>query len=174
MTNAAAQLSTEEPTAGPVVIEWDPDHKREVEAAKRQYQAARARGDSIVTLDGHPVTSFRPALAAFRAVPSLNDNQVHIRIIDDSGDRSIIWDSTHQGEVDAAARIFAEYLAKGWKGYAISRDGSLKRRVLVFSALAEEIVLVDPKDDSNKISKTKVQFIREFGSLQALPKTWKG
>ena len=78
------------------------------------------------------------------------------------------------GEVDAAAKIFADYLAKGWKGYAISRDGSLKRRILVFSPAAEEIVLVDPKDESQKITKTKQQFIREFGSVQALPKTWKG
>ena len=164
----------EEPTVGPLVVEWDPERPREVEAAKRQYQAARARGDQIEQLDGTVVSVFRPTLAAFRALPGQRAGHVHIRIIDDSGDRSIVWDATHRGEVDAAAKIFADYLAKGWKGYAISRDGSLKRRILVFSPAAEEIVLVDPKDESQKITKTKQQFIREFGSVQALPKTWKG
>ena len=64
-------------------------------------------------------------------------------MIDETGDRRLIWDSTKPHEVKDAVSLFDEYIKKGWKAYAIDTKGNRGKRISRFDAATEEIFFDD-------------------------------
>ena len=150
------------------VVEWDDSKLKEIEEAKVKYQQARREHRRITTLEGTPVEGFRANLLAFRILqPELSETQFTVRLINDTGDELLIWDSIVKSEVAEAGKVFTEYLEKGWKAYAVTPDGKLGQRIVKFDAALEEVHFADKK--TLKLD----AFVKSFKQVQVLPKTRK-
>ena len=149
-----------------MVIEWNGSNKREVEEAKTLYRSARKEGRIIVDMAGAIVQGFKASLLGFCIMEkALSDTQFSMRIINETGDQLVVWDSNIKKEVKEAEKLFTEYLGKGWKAYAINQNGDRGRRITHFNAELEEVTF----DDKEKMSISK--FAESFGKVQMLPKT---
>lgn len=173
-------------------IEWDPEDKKQIENAKSYYIKAKKEFRIIVDLKDTPVEHFKPSLEGFiiKEVQT-NVNEFAMRIYDETGDRRYMWDSTDISQIKEAAKLFNEYIAKGWKAYAIEASGKKRRRIFEFDASKEELVFQDissteimEKFDKKAIeldskhsmtSKEKLEkFVKSFKQINVLPKKYPG
>jgi len=163
----------------PMIVEWDDNLPKEVEDAKKVYQAARAQQRTITTLEGALIEHFHPRLLGFRIEgPSLASNQFAARFFNETGDETLVWDSSDSKEVKEAAERFTKYLNKGYRAFAVSADGALKRQITHFNADLEEITFVEVRSQATFTEKVK-DFIKAFAPLpapvvQVLPPTYPG
>jgi hypothetical protein len=174
-------------------VEWDDDNKKEIEEAKRVYQKAKTQGRRIVLADDESkvVEFFRPTLKGFVVKETeLLDGQFSFRIIDDTGDRRLVWDLREQAQVLEASKLFSEYLDKGWRAYAIDAEGNKRRRIRSFNAEKEEIlfeeltsseILTNFADKMKKdIPKPELKasklarFVEAFKQTLMVPRTYPG
>jgi len=148
-------------------VEWDPKNKKEIEESKKIYQQAKKEYRKIVDLDGQPISCFKPELLRFliKAI-ELKEGQFELRFFDETGDRRLIWDSKSRGEIKEASKIFEDYIKKGWRAYAISKDGKLKNRIRSFNADTEEIIF-----DEESLKNTFKEFVKTFTEVKMLPAT---
>lgn len=151
-------------------ISWDDSNRKEVENAKKYYQEARKQNRKVLDKEGDIVEFFHPSLRdIIISETELHEHEFSSRIIDDSGDRRIIWDSRDKEQVRDAFKIFNEYLEKGWRAYAVDSSGKKKKRVYSFKAAQEELY-IDEKDKAISLKK----FVNSFKKLEVLPKTYPG
>lgn len=149
-----------------LVVEWDDSKLKEIEDAKTIYRQARQAGRVIVDMVGNTIDGFKSSLKSFKVLEkALSETQFSMRIINDTGDELVIWDSNIKKEVKEAGKLFEKYLNKGWKAYAINDDGTKGIRIVSFDADLEEVVF----DDKTSINIKK--FAESFGKVQLLPKT---
>lgn len=151
-------------------IEWDFLNKKEVEDSKKIYQQARREGRLITNLTGEEITFFHPNMLGFLIKEKeLTENQSSFRIFDETGDRRIIWDSKNPLETQDAENLFAEYIKKGWRAYAISSDLKVRKRLLMFNPTTEEILF-----EEKTLRETLSSFVSKFKEIKMLPKTIPG
>ena len=149
-----------------LVVEWDDSNLKEIEDAKTIYRQARQAGRIIVDMVGGTIGGFRASLKAFKVLEkALSDTQFSMRIINETGDELVIWDSNIKKEVNEASKLFEKYLKKGWRAYAINDDGTTGIRIVSFDSDLEEVIF----DDKTSINIKK--FAESFGKVQLLPKT---
>lgn len=152
-------------------VEFDPRKRKQVDEAKQRYIQARREGRAILRAnDGVPVNSFADVGDGFIiAEAEVGEGCLAMHFIDDSGDQRIIWDLRDKKQVAEAAKKFNEYVAKGWKPYAIDRKGKRGRRIFGFDAHEEEVIFED------KTTKEKlVDFVKKFAEVKVLPRTYPG
>jgi hypothetical protein len=154
------------------LIDWDSNNRNEVEKAKLLYQQARRVKRSIFFTDtGLIVPCFKPEHEAYLVKKSaLSDSQFEMRILDETGDRLIVWDSENHQEVQDAYKMFKEYLDKGWRAYAIGDGGKKTKRIFSFDPETEEIHFDEKKSVLEKLS----SFARNFKEIQMTPATRPG
>jgi hypothetical protein len=152
-------------------IEWDTTNKKEIEDAKKYYQRARAEKRTITTIEDIPVTCFNPNLGTLLIKNTeLKETEFEMRIFDETGDRRLIWDSTDTDMIKDAAKMFKEYIKKGWRAYAIGFKGRPNKRVYDFDPEAEELFF----DESGSIKEKLSKFIESFKEIKVIPKTRPG
>lgn len=155
-------------------IEWDVASKKEVEGAKAYYRMARQEGRQVEDLDGNVVVAFKPALQGIVIkATELMPTQFAMRIHDKTGDRRLIWDASDPKQINEAAKIFNEYLGKGWKAYVIGDDGKHGQRIYGFDAESQELFFDEQKVSlKQKLSK----FVETFKvkEIKVLPRTYAG
>lgn len=152
-------------------IEFNPKSIKEIDEAKRKYIQARKEGRSVLHPDTRePLGSFPSDLGGF-IIDDTNTKagDFAIHFIDGSGDQRIIWDIRDKQQLKEAKKKFDEYVAKGWKPYAINRDGKRGRRIFSFDDKAEEIVFED-KTTREKLA----NFSTKFKEVKMLPRTYPG
>jgi len=145
---------------------WDDSKLKEIEQAKALYRQARKDGRKIVDLKGGVVEGFRSNLLGFRILEKeYTNSQFSLLVVNETGDELVVWDSSVKKEVKEAAKLFAKYLDKGCKAYAVEPDGDKGRRIMSFDADLEEITFQD------KGVMSISGFAKAFGKAQILPKT---
>jgi hypothetical protein len=151
-------------------VEWDQTSKKEVEEAKTKYRQARQEHRKMLKLDGEELLCFRPDLGGFFICEKqLKEGQFAARIIDDSGDRRLVWDSNDHREVEEAFKTFQDYIDKGWRAYAVGEDGQKGRRIHRFSADRQEVFF----DETGVGTKIR-DFIDKISEVRLAPKTYPG
>lgn len=152
-------------------IEFDPRNRKQTDEAKTKYIAAKADGRSVL----HPESGARiERWADVRdgfvvAEPETQPHELALRILDDTGDQRIVWDLRDKKQIEEAKRKFDELVSKGWKPYAIDRNGNKGRRIYAFDAVKEELIFDD------KTTKVKLKdFASKFKRVEVLPKTTPG
>jgi len=176
-----------------VSIGWNPENFKEVNEAKKIYLKARREGRKILDLKGNVIDRFHPSMGMIIIKEvEVNDGKVAMRIFDKTGDRRIIWDSRDPDEVAEAKRNFDEYINKGWKAYAVSKEDNRSRRIYKFDPLKEEIE-IDERTTEDKLTSLKsviknnkapedkrtvkqklAAFVEQFKEVKLMPKTFPG
>lgn len=180
-------------------VSFDLKSKREIEYAKSLYQMAK-RSKRHIVVNGKDAESFRDCAGGQFTIEALGHRdlgQCSIHIFDATGDRRIMWRPDRPDEVKDAAKLFKEYLAKGWKAYAVHRVDPHQRglRVYDFDPDLDEVVfddrtLLDKLKNFDKIitagkttntgeAKTTIRqklqkFVESFDEVKLLPKTYPG
>lgn len=150
-------------------VAWDPDSSSQIDEAKLIYRDARQKLLKIVDEQDQPLEFFLPRSGFFKiAGKELADGQVKMHILDETGDRTLVWNSKDDVEVEEAAKVFADYLARGWKAYAVKNDGEKQRRIRKFNPELQEVEF-----DEGPVMKFK-QFLGAMKKVQMLPKTYPG
>jgi len=123
------------------LIDWEQDNRKDVERAKLKYQQARRDKREIVLTDTEkPIVCFKPEHESYLVKKSkLSSTQFEMRILDETGDRLLVWDSKDPLEVQDAIKLFQKYIEKGWRAYAIGDSGKKTKRVYSFNSETEEI-----------------------------------
>jgi len=172
-------------------LEWDNTDKRQVEEAKKVYQEARKSGRLITDIDGKTIANFHPSLQGFIIKETeLKENEFAVRVLDETGDRRLIWDASDPDQIKEAARLFDEYLKKGWRAYSVDTKGEKRRKILRFDVDTLEIFFVEKtakeivtnfaetikKEEVNEISKQdKISnFIKAYKDIKLVPRTFPG
>ena len=160
-------------TISPTRVAWNPANKKEVDEAKKVYISAKRSGKQIlkpVERNGKeeriPVSKWTELSDEFIMDVPLKEGEVFMRILDESGDKRIIWNSNDPEQVKDAAKLFAEFLSKGWRAYAIGADGKQGKRIRAFSAETEEIFF----EESSLATKLK-DFVKQFPTIEVGAKT---
>jgi len=170
----AASLASSKLNYGNLLVEWDDNSLKEVEEAKKIYQKARLQQRLIVNLNGTPIEFFHPSLLGFEIRgKALNEGQFSVRILNEKGDETLIWDSNDPQEIAEAAAKFSSYLNKGWTAYAVSPDGRFKRKIKFFDSATLEITFQEPGKEKSFKEKLS-SFVGKFPALTMLPKTYPG
>lgn len=158
----------------PQIVEWDDNISKEVEEAKKIYQQARREQREIITLAGQTIEFFHPSLKGFEIKgKALKLGEFSVRILNEKGDETLIWDSNDPDEIEEAAKIFSDYLNKGWTPYAVSPNGDLKRKVRYFNPELMEVTFVEPGKEKTFTQKLR-DFVQAFPAVTMLPKTYPG
>jgi len=159
------------------IYEWDTNNKNHNEKFKLIFQEAKFKENRKIfsPIDGKtPLSCFREVLEAKGFVigeTELKEGQFALHFINESGDIRLIWDSQSKKEVKEAKEKFEEYIQRGWRAYAINRDGSKsKRRIYGFDDNLEEIYV----DESKTIKEKFGDFLKTFREIQVQPKTIPG
>lgn len=172
-------------------IMWDDNDRKQVEDAKVQYQAARKAGRRITDINGKAIDTFKPSfLELIIQEKELKENELAVRVFDETGDRRLIWDMSDQDQVKDAAKLFNEYLAKGWRGYTVDASGATRRRIHKFDIDQQEIVFEEKEFKSiiadftsaikNEIKEVAMKtekiasFVKCFSETKLVPKTFPG
>lgn len=154
-----------------VQVLFDPRKMKEVDEAKKKYIEARNQNRRIVDLSGEPISVFKGSLGGFVIKEvELSENQFAVRILDETGDRRLIWDSRNPDEIREAKTEFDKYIAKGWKAYAIDRNGKMGKRIRGFDAENEEIIF----DETAGIREKLKGFSQKFKEVKMVPRTYPG
>lgn len=61
--------------------------------------------------------------------------------MNEDGDKRIMWDSSNDGEITEARRVFDEYKAKGYLAYRTNSRGEKGTVIDKFDAKAERIIM---------------------------------
>lgn len=153
-------------------FEWDRTNRKEIEEAKTFYRKAKAEGRRVVDQDGNIVNAFRSDLETLVVIGTeLEANQFALHLLDETGDRRLIWRADSDPEVAEAAKLFDQYIKKGWKAYGIHSDGSKSQRIRRFDPRSQEIFF-DDKPES--LGTTLKKFIGSFKEVKMIPKTRPG
>lgn len=153
-------------------IDWDRNDRKQIEDAKSYYRQARLRGRRIVTEDRQDVQAFRSDIETFIITETeLKSDQFALHILDETGDRRLIWNANQPEEIEEAAKLFDEYVKKGWKPYGIRVDGTKSRRIRHFNPVAQEIFF---EEKPEKIGTRLKDFVASFKEVRMLPKTTPG
>jgi hypothetical protein len=152
-------------------IGFDPLIKKQVEEAKKIYQQSRMENRVILNpSDFSEINSWGDVKDGFTVdAEQVAENTFAIRILDETGDRRLIWDLRSPKETNEAQQKFEEYLAKGWKAYAIDRKGKKSYRIMSFDAESQEVVF-DEKSPREKL----VGFIKKISEVRLNPPTYPG
>ena len=151
-------------------VDWDVDNKKDTEAAKSIFMQAKKENRTLVTEDTKVINHFSEIvhIGAFKVLESLlTEQQILMRILNEKGDETIIWDSLLKKEVKEAEDVFHKYIDKGWKAYAIQFDGTRGRRIKTFRPTMEEISFSDEKLSLK-------EFRAKFNKIEVLPSTYPG
>lgn len=134
-------------------IEWDDSNIKEIEEAKTKYREAKQCG-RVITLDsGERVESFRSYYKCIIIKESeMTETQFSGRFHDETGDRRLIWDAAIPEEIQEAAKLFDEYLERGWRAYTVTKDGRRGKRIYGFDPNTME-VFFDEKTLKEKMNK---------------------
>jgi hypothetical protein len=160
--------------SGPLIFQWDDRNSRQVEECKKFYQQARREGRYIVDLEGNPVEVFRPGLLGFKVCEAIEIGEFAFRVLDETGDRTVVWNSKDKLQVAEAAALFEKYQKEGYRAYAVSADGKVRRRLLSFDPRAEEIEFEDLNDSRKKRREHINKFVERTPQATLLPKTRPG
>lgn len=152
-------------------VEFGTARLKEVDEAKKKYLKAKREGRQILHIETlKPVDKFPLQDGGFVIAETVvPEGHLAGHFIDDTGDRRIIWNMRDPDDVREALAEFNKYLAKGWKPYAIDRQGNKGVRIFSFDAQKEEVVFED-KTTREKLSK----FVERFKEIKAFPKTRPG
>lgn len=154
-----------------IEITFNPNILKQVDEAKRKYITARRENRIITDLDGARIDRFQANLGGFVIKEyDLRDDEFAVRIFDETGDRRIVWNASDPAQIREAKREFDKYVGKGWKPYAINRDGSVGKRIFAFDSEAEEIVL----DEKGSIREKLKGFASKFKEVKMMPRTYPG
>lgn len=146
----------------------------DVEEAKRIYQQARAENRRILNNEGKPISSFREALEGFVIDEiELKEGEFTAQFIDKTGDRRLIWNANDPEQVAEAFALFKEYMDKGWKPYAITKDDRKGHKIHSFDPTTEEILFED-KSTKEKLAGFGKKFSDESFSEKPLRMKLKG
>jgi len=145
---------------------WNTDNKKEVDEAKGIYIKARNAGKRILDHDKKEVKLWTDLNEMMFIDEPLKDSEVFMRILDESGDSRVIWDSRDPKQVADAATLFEEYLKKGWRAYAVDQHGVQGKRIRRFNAATEEIFF-----DESELGTSLKEFVSAFRTIKVLPKT---
>lgn len=157
------------------IVEWDPDNKRQIEDSKKIYQQARREGREIRDLEDNIVEFFHPDMEGFKILgKALKDGEFSFRILNEKGDETIVWDSRNPDQIAEAAKTFKDYIAKGWTAYAVSADGTMKRKVTHFNHELLEVTFEEPGKEGTSWKDKLSNFVKGFSQVQLQPATYKG
>jgi len=151
---------------------WDPRVPKEIDEAKLRYREAKAKGHQFLSEDDKPLDHF-PALIGFvKILPQSKVGQCFFRVLDETGDRRLTWDSTDPDQIEEAAKKFDGYMKKGYRAYAVSLADPKVRgpRIYGFDPKTEEVLF----DDSGSVREKLAGFISKFQEVTLLPKTTPG
>ena len=152
-------------------IEWDDSKLKEIDEAKRFYLKARQENRRILSAEGAEIETFKPSLRCIIIDEVLlSPDDFAVRILDETGDRRLIWDTRDPSQVKEAEDTFEKYLAKGWKAYAVDKKGNQKHRIFRFDWKKEEVHF----DDKGKTKERFEKFIRAFKDVKLVPRTYPG
>lgn len=153
-------------------FEWDRSSRHQIEDAKTFYLRAKRDGRRLVDRDGNPVTFFRSDLETLIAVETeLKPDQFALHVLDETGDRRLIWNANQPDEIEEASKLFDQYVKKGWKAYGIRPDGTKSRRVRSFNPVSQEIFFDDKPE---RVGQKLKEFVAAFREIKMLPKTRPG
>ena len=155
---------------GAEIVTWDPLHKKQVEEAKTLYRQAKSQGREILDAGGQPLPHWSNLGEMVLGLAAQGEHDLSVRIFDETGDRRLVWDSRDPEQILECETKFNEYLAKGWKAYAVDVKGKKGRRVYSFSAAREEVYF----DDTKSLKASITSFLKEWGGMHLLPKTYPG
>jgi len=124
-------------TERPKRVVWDPTLPEDIEEAHRTIEDLKAKG---FTLKGSLAENTQGVAVLWP--PAKNPDEGCLRILDESGDKRVVWDRTDHNQVLEAGRKFIELIKKGYKAYVARSDGSRGSRLEDFDALLEEIIMV--------------------------------
>lgn len=174
-----------------LLIEWDTNDKRQIEDAKEYYRKARKEGRIITDLEDNVIEFFKPSLEGIIIKETeLKENEFSCRIHDDTGDRRVIWDANDPDQVKDAMTLYNEYIAKGWRCFAVDENGKARRRIHKFDSDKQEVLFEEKpitqilEDFTKKVfeevkeplikSEIFSDFIKFFKQTKLLPKTYGG
>jgi hypothetical protein len=173
-----------------MLVEFDPTVRRQLEEAKTKYREARLAGRTIADLSGREVRHFAEVVDGFKVLAVIpKAHEFAMRIFDETGDRRVIWNARDPSQVAEAARLFQDYVAKGWKAYTVTPDGVIARRIRAFDADSQEVVFDDtpvaqklqhftkaiPARPAPRTLRQKLTaFAESFKEVHLLPKTYPG
>lgn len=156
--------------ASEINLDWDRHNKKQIEEAKVIYRQARSEGRTITDIAGAIVDCFLPDLESIVIKEkTIGVDEFSIRVLDESGDRVITWNSKSAKQIKEAAKMFADYLKKGYRIYSVDDKGKRTRRIYAFDESLEEVVV-----DETKTKERLKDFVSSFKRLVALPKTMPG
>ena len=151
-------------------INFDPLSKKQLDEAKAIYIEAKSFNRAVYSHNMEILTSWKEVKDGFiverRELP---EDQFPLRILDESGDRRLVWDCRSSKETNEAAKKFEEYLAKGWKAYAINRHGKKNFRIMGFDSLYEEVIF-EEKNTKEKLT----DFCKKVSEVRMVPSTRPG
>lgn len=67
-----------------------------------------------------------------------------MRVIDQTGDTKIMWDSSKEPEVESARRTFNDLRKKKYTAYAVKKNGDKGEVITEFDPDAEKIIMAPP------------------------------
>jgi len=153
-------------------IDFNPLNRKQVDDAKKKYIQAKSDNRKILSPDRVPIPSFVHAIRDGGFIideTETSETEMAMHFIDDTGDRRVIWNMNDPAQVKEAAKNFKDYVAKGWKPYAIDRKGKRGMRIFSFNAEAQEIIFED-KTTVEKLA----NFVKKFKEIKMMPKTMPG
>jgi len=175
-----------------MIIEWDSDDFKQVEEAKAHYRNARKESRIITNIEGNVIEHFKPNLLGFIIKEKeLKEDEFSVRVFDETGDRRLIWNAKDPKQITEAATLFNEYIAKGWRGYAVDDSGTSRRRIYKFDLEKQEILFEEKptsqvftdfaKSVKKEVEKTIVlktetiaNFVKAFKNNKLIPRTYPG
>ena len=177
----------------PLRVEWDDADKKQIEDVKKIYQYARQKNRTITDINGNVLDAFHPSLKGFIIKQvELKDSEFAVRVLDETGDRRLIWDSDDPQQVAEAIKLFDDYLSRGWRAYSVNHDGTKRRRILGFNQDTLEVLFIEKtneeiiknfseqmqKENSEDLTKTKSETIKKFVASyrdsKLVPRTYPG
>lgn len=155
-------------------FEWDRRDRHQIEEAKTFYRKAKREGRRVIDQDGNPVTVFRSDLEALVVVETeLKPDEFAVHVLDETGDRRLIWNAEKPEEIEEASKLFGEYIKRGWKAYGTRPDGTKSRRIRFFDPVSQEIFFDDKPDRTSLGTKLK-DFVASFKEVKMIPKSRPG
>ena len=125
-------------------IVWDSKRLKEIDEAKKEFLKAKRAGHKIVDDKGNQVEHFRPYYEELIITAEQTTKKHCMKILSESGDDRIVWDSDNGLEAKEAKAKFEELMKKGYKAYSVDSRGNKNRRIEEFDVEAEEVLMVPP------------------------------
>ena len=174
--SAALQLITMEPfkdelNAQAIEVSWNIFKKKQVNEAKDTFRLALDELRDIVDLNGKKIDHFGQVAnkGEFMILEKVaEEGKTAVRIMDDTGDRTIFWSPDDPDQVKEASEIFNKRIAEGWKAYAVAKGGKKGKRIRKFDASREEIIFTE-----GTAMKLK-DFAKSFRRTELLAKSYGG